>query len=172
LEPVVRQETGEICHVAFVVRAKHLRGGFFLGMQAAFVALAQDQTLKGETYRVLLYLFGVLDFENETGIAHADIAENLQMRTQHVTRAMKTLMERGYIHRTGKVGKFWKYRIDPDVVFKGRAKNIETVKKEIQRAKLTVLDGGGKESSAPTEASVEAMLRLASEPTTFDKTEQ
>jgi len=137
-------------------------------MQAAFVALAQDHALKGETYRVLLYLFGVLDFENETGIAHADIAEVLKMRPQHVSRAMKALMERGYIHRTGKHGKFWKYRIDPDVVFKGRARNIDAVKKEIQRAKLTVLDGGRMSADRPSEASIEAMLRLAGEPTMFD----
>lgn len=63
-----------------------------------------------------------------------------------------------------------KYRIDPDVVFKGRAKNVDAVKKEIQRAKLTVLDGGRRSSSdRPTEASIEAMLRLAGEPTMFDK---
>ncbi len=168
MEPVIRQQTGEMCHIAFAVRPKYLRGGFFLGMQAAFATLAQDSALTRETYRVLLHLFSILDFENETGIAHADIATQLDMRTQQVSRAMKILMERGYIHRTGKHGKFWKYKIDPDVVFKGRAKNIETVKREIQtakreaeRANLTVIDGGRKINESHL-----------GEPTMFDETEQ
>ena len=47
--------------------------------------------MTGETMKVLMYLFGKLDFENFIQQTQIDVAEGLGMRKQNVNRAMQIL---------------------------------------------------------------------------------
>ena len=52
--------------------------------------------MTGETMKVLMYLFGKLDFENFIQQTQIDVAEGLGMRKQNVNRAMQILTAKSY----------------------------------------------------------------------------
>jgi len=128
-------ENGEIEQWAMVpLRRKQIAGGFFMAIQEGFTWISQ-LNLKGQEMKVLFYIFGKLDFENYINLSQKDVAEALNIRKEHVSRAFKTLEEYGIIHKGPKVGLSWTYRLDPNFGYKGRAKNIQKLQNAIDKAK-------------------------------------
>ena len=64
---------------------------WFMAFQDTFIEIAKDPDMTGETMKVLMYLFGKLDFENFIQQTQIDVAEGLGMRKQNVNRAMQIL---------------------------------------------------------------------------------
>ena len=52
------------------------------GLQDTFIEIAKDPDMTGETMKVLMYLFGKLDFENFIQQTQIDVAEGLGMKTK------------------------------------------------------------------------------------------
>jgi DNA-binding transcriptional ArsR family regulator len=119
------------------IRRKFIKGGFFMAIQDGFVWLASLK-LEGRTKDVLFYVMGRLEFENYINLSQKDIAEALGMQKQNVSSAMKELEEHGIIHKGSKVGQSWTYRLDPNLGYKGRAKNLKKYQETIDRARSRV----------------------------------
>ena len=59
-----------------------LQKGGFMAFQDTFIEIAKDPDMTGETMKVLMYLFGKLDFENFIQQTQIDVAEGLGMKTK------------------------------------------------------------------------------------------
>lgn len=127
-------ETGEIKRQYAVVeiKRKQIPGGFFMAMQEGFTYIAKLD-LTGEQLKVLMYIMGKLDFENYILLQQKEVAEDLNMRQPHVSRAFSRLVELGVIHEGPKIGKVKTYRLDPSFGWKGKGKNYV---KEVNRLRL------------------------------------
>lgn len=121
------------------IRRKFIKGGFFMAIQDGFVWLATLK-LEGRTKDVLFYVMGRLEFENYINLSQKDIAEALGMQKQNVSTAMKELEEHGIIHKGSKTGQSWTYRLDPNLGYKGRAKNLKKYQDTLDRARAKGFD--------------------------------
>lgn len=136
-------ETGQKTYGLVELKPKYRSGGFFVAMQEGFVYLAQ-LGLPQEQMRVLMYLFGNLDFENYIRVSQAEISEKLGMKKPNVSKAIKALVERGIIHRGPKVGTSWTYILDTSFGFKGTKAAENRLTKaliEAQKRGLRVIEG-------------------------------
>jgi len=142
---LVDTETGEIIYTVVELKRKYYTGGFFMAMQEGFTHIAK-LGLTGEQTSVLFLIFGKLDFENWLRLSQKEIADELNMKTPNVSRAMKVLVEKGIIHKGPKVGTMLTYRLDPNFGVKGRAKNEKTIRRDIEALArdngLKVIQGG------------------------------
>jgi biotin operon repressor len=102
---------------------------WFMANQEAMRAIAKDKELTLDPHRVLMMLFGELDFENWIHISQHDIAEMLSMSRSQVSRSIKLLERKGILVRGPKIGKSYGYRLNPHYGWKGRAKNHLTLVK-------------------------------------------
>ena len=104
--------------------------GWVMNSQEAMVALAKDKDIKGETHRVLWFIGGILDFENWVQLSITEIADELDLKQPHVSRAMKVLEEKQIILRGPKVGRSYAFMLNPDFGWKGKVKNLDDYRKE------------------------------------------
>ena len=59
--------------------------------------LAIDPDLDGVDFRVFLYLFSRLDFDMSMRVPQVEIAEALGRRTEHISRSIRKLKQKGII---------------------------------------------------------------------------
>ena len=139
-------ETGEILTHVLVAMPKKVPNGF--GGWAA-MSLNAATVLKGikdiEQQRVFWALIERLDFENYINVVQAEIARDLDMRFQHVSRAIKELVEQDIILKGPKVGRNVTYRLNPNIGWRGSAKNHQQALRTADKAKakgFSVVKGG------------------------------
>ena len=104
--------------------------GWVMNSQEAMVALAKDKDIKGETHRVLWFIGGILDFENWVQLSITEIGNELDLKQQSVSRAMKVLEEKEIILRGPKVGRSYAFMLNPNFGWKGKVKNLEDYRKQ------------------------------------------
>ena len=104
--------------------------GWVMNSQEAMVALAKDKDIKGETHRVLWFIGGILDFENWVQLSITEIGNELDLKQQSVSRAMKVLEEKEVILRGPKVGRSYAFMLNPDFGWKGKVKNLDDYRKQ------------------------------------------
>ncbi|MGK7885957.1 MAG: MarR family transcriptional regulator [Crocosphaera sp.] len=104
--------------------------GWIMNSQEAMVALAKDKDIKGETHRVLWFIGGILDFENWVQLSITEIGNELDLKQQAVSRAMKILEEKEIIFRGPKVGRSYAFMLNPDFGWKGKVKNLDDYRKQ------------------------------------------
>ena len=104
--------------------------GWVMNSQEAMVALAKDKDIKGETHRVLWFIGGILDFENWVQLSITEIANELDLKQPHVSRAMKVLEEKEIIIRGPKVGRSYAFMLNPNFGWKGKVKNLDNYRKQ------------------------------------------
>lgn len=145
---LIDPKTGEMVKVFIPFeKLKHGRG-FFMADQDGMVALAKLE-LKGRTKDVLLYILGKIDYENWLLINQAQIAEDLGMKSPHVSRAFKELEDKRIIYKVqflsgtrwghkvkGDDTKRWAFRLDPVYAWKGRASTRKTAMQKVSRIKI------------------------------------
>lgn len=105
------------------VRVNKLGRDYFVGFRSGFEGLA-SMDLTGEQYKVLMYLFSQLDFDNFLKITQKDIAEKLNLKVPNVSRAIKGLVERDIIAVGPMAGHSKTYRLNPRIAHRG-AKNYQ-----------------------------------------------
>ena len=118
---ITDEQSGQI-KGCFPLKSKNLGKGWIALYQNPSIWLAQ-QDLTGEQFKVMLVLFGRLDFDNYLRIGLKEIAELLNMQVAHVSRAMKKLKELNIIVEGPPAGKFKTYRLNPYIAHKGSNKN-------------------------------------------------
>ena len=104
--------------------------GWVMNSQEAMVALAKDKDIKGETHRVLWFIGGILDFENWVQLSITEIGNELDLKQQSVSRAMKVLEQKEIILRGPKVGRSYAFMLNPDFGWKGKVKNLDDYRKQ------------------------------------------
>ena len=121
-------DTGEVLDGVVVIcglKRNPYSGGWVMNAQEALEILAVDRDLKGETYRVLLFLLSRLDFENWIQVPQVEIALKLQMHKQDVNKAMKLLESKGIILKGPKAGRSYAFRLNPYYGWKGKVKHLD-----------------------------------------------
>jgi DNA-binding MarR family transcriptional regulator len=106
--------------------------------QDTLIEIAKDREITGEVYRVLFYMLGQMDFENRIRATQGDAAVALGLQKTHVSRAFKTLCDKGILLKGPKEGRSATYQLNSGYGWKGKVKNFQA---ERQR-RLTVLKGG------------------------------
>ena len=104
--------------------------GWIMNSQEALEIVAKDKDIKGETYRVLFFICARLDFENWVQIPLSEVAQELDLKKQSVTRAIKVLEEKEIILRGPKVGRSYAFMLNPDFGWKGKVKKLDEYRKE------------------------------------------
>lgn len=115
-----------------------------MAFQDSFEKIAKDPDMTGENYRVLMYLYSKLDFENFIQQSQKDIAEGLGMRKENISRAMKLLVEKQIVLEGPKIRRSKCYRLNPHYGWKGKVKNLENYQKDENRKALELIQGGKK----------------------------
>jgi hypothetical protein len=81
-----------------LIRGKWKDESFFMGFQDAFVKIAKmrmgkERKIGAEAKNVLLFLLGKIDYDNKVAISQIEIARELEMKRQNVSRAIKALID-------------------------------------------------------------------------------
>ncbi len=154
IEERVDLETGEKTRVLTnkPLYEKILTGGWFMAMQDGFEWLSK-QNLTGEQLRVLLYVMSKMEFENFLLITQKEVAEKLGLKTPNVSRAFKLLVEKGILIEGARTGNVKSYKLDPNLGYKGKAKNLindlrECADNNCKSKNLKVIEGGKKHEEA------------------------
>lgn len=124
----VDRRTGEVLDgvpVLCGVKRNPYGGGWVMNNQEALQIIAKDKDIKWETYRVLVYILSILDFENWIQVPLSDMANELEMQRSHVSRAIKVLESKDILLRGHRVGKSYAFRLNPDFGWKGRVTNLD-----------------------------------------------
>lgn len=116
-------ENNEVTGYISKARYNRLGRDYFVGFRGGFEGLA-SMDLTGEQYKVLMYLFSQLDFDNFLKVAQKDIAEKLNMQKSHVSRAIKGLVEQDVIAVGPMAGHSKTYRLNPRIAHRG-ARNYQ-----------------------------------------------
>jgi len=171
----VDQETGAVSPgVAVYCPVRHRVGAHTSVFQEAARAVALDREITQTALRVLKLLEAVLDYENAIRVVQKDMATELGIDAAQVNRAMKLLLKKGIIEKIEAPSLKPVYRLNPNYGWRG--KHAKWTQARSNASPLKLLPGGkdasGKiverSSDRPSEASVEAILRLAGVPTMFD----
>jgi hypothetical protein len=87
------------------------------------VRVATDKELNYTDTRVLLFISGIVDYENILNISQKELSQGLGIVQQEISKSIKKLIERDYLRIIGKIGRQNVYRLSPYFAFKSRAKN-------------------------------------------------
>ena len=99
---------------------------FMMLSQRGVAELAErldDRTLGMQAVRVLVRMLKHMDFYNRVEISQKDLALELGMTQQNVSKASMQLVECGFIERMAN-RRGW-YRLNPKFCWKGSAKTLE-----------------------------------------------
>jgi DNA-binding transcriptional regulator GbsR (MarR family) len=117
--------------------------GWVMNSQEALEIVAKDKEIKGETYRVLFFICARLDFENWVQISNTEIANELDLKRPHVSRAMKVLEDKQIILRGPKVGRSYAFMLNPEFGWKGKVTNLEDYRRQewdLESKRLKLVD--------------------------------
>lgn len=87
-------------------------------------------------------LMARLDFENYIQVSQSDIAEELEMKPSNVSRAVRKLIDHGFIKVGPKVGRSLTYQLHPELAWKGKAKAHFSAREKARQAGWNIIPGG------------------------------
>ena len=122
---VTDEETGKI-KGCYPLKSKNLGTGWIAVYQNMTLTMAQ-WNLPNEQYRVFLALLSKVDFENYLTISQKELSEELKMKQQNISKAIKALCNRHVIIEGPRAGLNKTYRFNPYIAHKG-ANTERTVK--------------------------------------------
>lgn len=93
---VLDSQTGESRLAITWFRKKWKGHTFFMGFQEGFAEIAKRR-LGSEAKDVFLFILGSLDYSNQVMVRQVEIARQLGMKKQNVSRAIKTLLKEGVL---------------------------------------------------------------------------
>lgn len=100
-------------------RPPKIRKEFMLLFQDALYELAKDKNLPRSSYSVLLYLLGLMDFNNCVYISQREIAEALSTTQQQISKAIALLIISGHLKSFILRGSVNVYMISPKLCLRG-----------------------------------------------------
>ena len=124
--------------VVWVPHRPKIKERFFMGFQDALIEIAKDPEITKESYRLLIFLFGHLDYENFIHITQKEIAKDLEMQPSHVSRAMSLLCKKYIVELAPGTGRTKCYRLNPHFGWKGKVTNLN----EARKNQMKLIQGG------------------------------
>ena len=124
----IDQNTGEILKGILVycgVKQNPYSTGWVMNSQEALEIIAKDKEITGGVHRVLWFIIARLDYENWIQISQQEICEELGMKKQNVSSAIKLLEQKEIILRGPKVSRSYAFRLNPYFGWKGKVKNLD-----------------------------------------------
>lgn len=127
----IDRETGEQLQgvMAFMPHRARIKDRFFMAFQDALQDLALNRAIDGEALRVLMFLFGQLDWENHLPVSATDVAMRMKIHRQSVHRALRKLQEAGVLEKGPKTSGIPTWRLNSNYGWKGRATNLTEERK-------------------------------------------
>lgn len=118
-------KTGEVVEATHVLLPRRQKvKDWLMWFHRGSKLLAKDKDLTGEAFRVFHYAISEIDYENKLLVTQAEIAEALEMKQPHVSRAFKLLVSKGILEEGEKVGRIKTYYLNWDFGWKGSTKNL------------------------------------------------
>ena len=134
--------TGELLEGVLVycgVKHNPYGGGWIMNSQEALMIIARDEDLTRDALRIFIEVCGRLDFQNWIQISQVEISKELNIHKVNVSKAIKLLVSKGILLQGPKVGRSFAYRLNPDYGWKGKVKNLNDYRKEIEdKEKLNI----------------------------------
>ena len=93
-------------------------------IQEGMEKLAKDRSFTGEMWRVWAFLLSKLGFENWIVLPQSEIAKELGMQKQHVSRAINKFLDRGMLLKGPKMGRTFAYKLNSRYAWKGSLPNL------------------------------------------------
>ena len=123
---VVLGADGEVKGYINKPRFNKLGREYFVGFKSGFEGLA-SMDLTGEQYKVLMYLFSRLDFDNFLKVPQKEISDKLNLHKSNVSKAIKKLAELDVIAVGPMAGHSKTYRLNPRIAHRGAKNYQETI---------------------------------------------
>ncbi len=92
------------------------------------LGLAVDKELSATDFRVLLGIIANLSYENLVNISQQELEKQLSISQANISKSVKKLISKGYLQIVDKIGRRNIYMVNPNVVFRSRAKNLKELK--------------------------------------------
>jgi hypothetical protein len=139
-------KTGELLEgcLVYVPYKPKFQSGWFMMFQDTLIEIARDREITGEVYRVLFYALSQMDFENRVRTTQGEAAAALGLQKTNVSRAFKTLCDKGILLKGPKEGRTATYQLNSNYGWKGKVKNFQAER----RRRLTLVKGGKEEAGA------------------------
>ena len=83
--------------------------------------LALEPELTGKVLKVFHYVCSILEFDNWVDFSTVWIAEKMGLKRQQVSDALKILEKKGLLIRGEKIGRHYRWRLNPEAAWMGRA---------------------------------------------------
>ena len=132
---VLDMKTGEFEPAITWVRQKWKGESFFMGFQEAFAELAKKR-LGSEAKDVFLLILGRVDYSNQVTMPQVEMARQLGMKRQNVSRAVAVLIkEEVLLVEEPQLGRNRRLRLNDRYGWKGKLKNLRTQRKSTLKDK-------------------------------------
>ena len=133
--------TGEIMSnmpvMFFPKSSPYRKGNWSMISHDGLIKLVTDYNLTGSSLKVLLYCIANIDYHNQIFMCKASMAKDLGWSTAMFYKSFKPLVEQGLIWKTDKkIGNGYVYMINPSIVWKGSAKDLNAFLKNCADEKL------------------------------------
>lgn len=136
-------DTGEIAEAMPVLprlKINHFKKDYLIMFQDMLDSIVTDKTFKMEELRVYLFVLSKTAMGNWLHMTQKEIGERLAMDQGNVSKAFKSLSNRGVLEKTVQLGKSKAYRISPDYVWRGPgAEYSKEMKKRTQSRGVGIL---------------------------------
>ena len=127
--------TGELLDGVLVycgVKYNPYGGGWIMNSQEALAIVARDKEMTKDALRIFIEVCSKLNFHNWIQVSQIEIAQELEIHKVNVSKAIKLLVCKGILLQGPKVGRSFAYRLNPDYGWKGKVKNLNEYRKEIE----------------------------------------
>ena len=126
------REIVDFCDVEFSYADRNIlknKDFFFMFQSEHLTKLAFNENLQGSDLRLLLFLFGYLDFENYISITQKEIVEIAKTGQANISKSLKRLEEQGVLTKEKK-GNRNVYRLNTSYAWKGKISEFQKDEKE------------------------------------------
>ena len=167
------REIVDFCDVEFsYLEQKFLKNKdfFFMFQSEHLTKLAFNENLQGSDLRLLLFLFGYLDFENYISITQKEIVAIAKTGQANISKSLGRLEQQGVLTKEKK-GNRNVYRLNPSYAWKGKISAFQKDEKErkqeaVSQAKIIQLKQKMAAAEEPKTVPEEPKTSLESEPPT------
>ena len=116
--------------VIFGRKKKPYGNGWIMNSQEALDIIAEDKDLKGTTLRVFIKVCARVDFENWVHLPLKELSEELGIHKPDVSQSIKVLVDKGVLLKSGKIGRSYAYRLNPNFGWKGKVTHLEEYRRD------------------------------------------
>ena len=127
--------TGELLEGVMIycgVKCNPYTTGWVMNSQEAMMIIARDKDLTRDALRIFIEVCGRLDFQNWVQISQVELSKELDIHKVNVSKAIKLLVTKGILLQGQKIGRSFEYRLNPDYGWKGKVKNLNEYRKELE----------------------------------------